>query len=202
MIFIDPGHGDQGGDFGAVGSDGTREADIALKVGKIAKKLLLKDGYKVIMSREKETSAFKIYSDSLGDLPYRVELANSQDCDLFISIHCNAATSQQASGTEIFYYSSYGQKLAQKIMNEVLYLQKQKVKKAQSQDDKELWQFPNRGLKNGSFYVLTNTDMPAVLIETLFLSNKYDLKLLKNKDFQYLYGMAIAAGVKKYFEGK
>ena len=201
-IFIDPGHGDRGGDFGAVGSDGTREADIVLEISKIAKKLLEKEGYEVHLSREKEVSDFKIYSDSLGDLPYRTEKANNLEADLFISIHCNAATSYSACGTEIFYYSTYGQSLAYKILNEVLYLQKVKIKKAQSQEERKLWAFPNRGLKIGSFYVLTNTDMPAVLIETLFLTNTYDLQLLKNKDFKYMYGMAIANGVKSYFKGK
>ena len=100
-IFIDPGHGDIGKDFGAIGKDGTREADIALSIGKTAKTLLEKDGYKVYMSREKEMSGNPLYSQSLGDLPYRTKAANDAGCDLFISIHCNASSNSAGNGTEI-----------------------------------------------------------------------------------------------------
>jgi len=201
-IFIDPGHGDQGGDYGAIAKDGTRESDIALKIADITGEYLKEKDYKVHLSRDKKTSTYPIYSDSLGDLPYRAEKANDLKCDLFISIHCNSASNQEAYGTEIFYSSSNGKKLSKCILNEVLYLQKQKLKKYKADKRKSyIWNFPNRGIKKGNFYVLTATDMPAVLIETLFLSNPEDLELLKNREFQTFYAFAIANGIEKYFEG-
>jgi len=204
-IFIDPGHGDTGKDFGAIGSDGTREADIALGIGKTAKTLLEKDRYKVYMSREKEISGNPLYSQSLGDLPYRTQAANNMECDLFISIHCNASNNSTANGTEIYHYpgSIEGEKLAKAILNEVLYLQK--IKREKHKADKtllNLWDFTNRGVKEASYYVLDNTDMPAVLCETLFMSNPDDLKLLKTSEFQTAYAQAIASGVNKYFNVK
>jgi len=199
-IFIDPGHGDQGGDFGAIGKDGTREADIVLEIAKIAKEYLQEKGYTVLLSRDKKTSTYPIYSESLGDLPYRVDRANYLKADLFVSIHCNAAVSPEANGTEIFYTSSQGQNLSKCILNEVLYLQKQKKKRYAADKNKvNLWNFLNRGLKQGSFYVLSKTNMPAVLIETLFMSNPEDLQLLKSKEFQVFYAFAIANGIEKYF---
>ncbi len=194
-IFIDPGHGDQGGDFGAIASDGTREADVTLDIAKKLKNLLTGKKFQVYMSRERETNDLPIYNDNLGDLPYRVDRANKLKADLFVSIHCNAAVSE-AAGTEIFYCSGSkeGQKLAKAILNEVLYLQKIKVEK-----NGELWDFPNRGIKTGRYYVITKTSMPAVLIETLFLTNPFDLKLLKTKKFRQFYAMAIANGIGKYF---
>lgn len=201
-IFIDPGHGDQGGDFGAIAKDGTREADIVIEIAKITKEYLKEKGYEVYLSRDKQTSIYPIYSDKLGDLPYRADRANYLKADLFVSIHCNSVVSSEANGTEIFYTSSQGQKLAKNILNEVLYLQKLKKKRYTADKNKlNLWSFLNRGVKQESFYVLNNTDMPAVLIETLFLSNPEDLTLLKSKEFQVYYAMAIANGIEKYFEG-
>jgi N-acetylmuramoyl-L-alanine amidase len=198
-IFIDPGHGDQGGDFGAIAKDKTREADIVLEIARIAKEYLKEKGYEVYLSREKKISTYPIYSESLGDLPYRADRANYLKADLFISIHCNAASSSEANGTEIFYTSSSGQKLAKDILNEVLYLQKLKKKRYTADKNKvNLWSFLNRGVKQGSFYVLNNTDMPAILIETLFLSNSEDLELLKSREFQCFYAFAIANGIEKY----
>jgi N-acetylmuramoyl-L-alanine amidase len=198
-IFIDPGHGDTGKDFGAIAKDGTREADIVLEIAKITKEYLKKKGYDVYLSREKETSIYPIYNNDLGDLPYRTDRANYLKANLFVSIHCNAVVSPEANGTEIFYASSQGQRLAKCILNEVLYLQKQKKKRYISDKNKvNLWNFSNRGVKKDSLYVLNNTDMPAVLVETLFLSNPEDLELLKSREFQTFYALAIANGIEKY----
>jgi N-acetylmuramoyl-L-alanine amidase len=203
-IYIDPGHGDIGGDFGAIGADGTREGDIALAIAEILKGYLIADGYQVFMSREKETSDFPIYSESLGDLPSRVQGANNADCDLFISIHCNAGDGG-ADGTEIYHCpgSTEGEKLAKAILNEVLYLQGIKKNKYKASNNLfNLWNFPNRGVKEANFYVLTNTSMTAVLCETLFISNSDDLKLLKDREFQLFYASAIESGINEYFNIK
>lgn len=202
-IFIDPGHGDRGGDYGAIAKDKTRESDITLSIADFTKKYLEEMDYEVYLSREGFVSSYSIASETLGDLPYRVRDANDSMSDLFISIHCNSATSPSANGTEIYYTSSEGKRLSKCILNEVLYLQKLKLKRYKVNEHlSTLWGFTNRGIKEGSFYVLTNTDMPAILIETLFLSNTEDLELLKKKEFQVFYAMAIANGIEKYFQGK
>jgi len=203
-IYIDPGHGDQGKDFGAIGSDGTREGDIALDIAEMTKEYL-EENYQVFLSRQGDMTSFPISNNDLGDLPSRVQDANKKECDLFISIHCNGNDNTSASGTEIYHCpgSTEGEKLARAILNEVLYLQK--VKKGRYKNDKNLsnlWDFTNRGIKEADYYVLTNTDMTAVLCETLFMSNKEDLKLLKNSEFQAMYAFAIAMGVNKYFDVK
>ncbi len=204
-IYIDPGHGDIGKDFGAIGSDGTREADIALTIAVLAKKNLETNGYEVFLSRQGDMTSFPISSSKLGDLPSRTQDANKKECDLFISIHCNANDNASASGTEIYHCpdSAGGKKLAKAILNEVLYLQK--IKKGKYKTDKtllNLWDFTNRGVKEADYYVLINTDMTAVLCETLFMSNPDDLKLLKTLEFQAAYAQAITSGVNKYFNVK
>ncbi len=204
-IYIDPGHGDQGKDFGAIGPDGTREADIALTIAVFTKKNLETNGYEVFLSRQGDVTSFPISSSKLGDLPSRAQDANKKECDLFISIHCNANDNTSANGTEIYHCpgSIEGEKLAKTILNEVLYLQK--IKKEKYKADKallNLWDFTNRGVKEASYYVLTNTDMAAVLCETLFMSNQDDLKLLKTSEFQTAYAQAIVSGINKYFNVK
>ena len=90
VVVLDAGHG--GGDPGNLGN-GYREKDIALKVTlEIGKALEQNDNIKVIYTRKK---------DVFIELHERANIANKADADLFVSIHCNAHSSQ-ASGTETF----------------------------------------------------------------------------------------------------
>jgi len=196
-VFIDPGHGDAGGDMGAVGSGQIKEADINLSIALILRDKL-KSNYHVIMSRDTQKGTLPISSDSLGDLPARVDAANRNKADIFISIHCNSFSSPDVEGTEILYYngSVEGKKLASLIMSEVLSLQKRKIEDTKS----NWWKFANRGVKTSdNLYVLKNTSMPAVLCETLFLSNNTNLQLVQNKVFHEVYATAIKTAVDKYF---
>lgn len=166
-IFINPGHG--GSDPGACGN-GLKEADVALKIGRRVEGYLRAVGYDV-----------KLFQyDGLGEI---CADANAWKADLFVSIHCNAATGN-AKGTET--YSSGGAKstrLAECI-------QAQLVKSLP---------VVNRGVKVGErLYVLKNTDAPAVLVETAFIDNPDDAKLLVDREDDF--ARAIARGVTDYFQ--
>lgn len=169
-IFINPGHGGQ--DCGACGN-GLREADVALNIGKLVADYLRAVGYDV-----------KLFQ--YGGVDYDLETictdANSFKADLFVSIHCNAATGN-AKGTETYCCrgATAGRKLAEAIHKQIT----------------SSLPIVNRGVKEAGFYVLNYTDMPAVLVETAFIDNVDDAKLLRDKQDDF--ARAIARGITDYY---
>lgn len=162
-IFINPGHC-VGVDSGAVGN-GLIEAEVALNIGRLLEKYLQAVGF--------ETKVFQY--DGLRAI---ANDANSWGADLFISIHCNAANTAAANGTETFYWNEgEGKKLAAKIHNQLVNSLK----------------LANRNIKAANFTVLGATNMPAVLVETAFITNPFDAKVLANSQDEI--ARAIARGV-------
>lgn len=172
-ICIDAGHG--GKDSGAVGN-GLQEKDIVLSIAKMLKSMLIEKSFKICMTRE---------DDTFVDLKDRCIIANKVKADIFVSIHCNSAENKSAYGFEIYHSqgSINGQKLAADI-------------KLSINENKELIR-TDRGIKTANFTVLTNTNMPAVLIETAFISNIEDGKILKAKQSEF--ATAICKGICSYF---
>lgn len=171
-IMINPGHG--GNDPGACGN-GLREVDVVLKIGKRVESYLHAVDYDVKLLQ---------YGGVDGDLYTICDSANAWNADLFVSIHCNAGG---GTGTETFYYeySTAGKKLAACI-------QRQVVTSLGTYD---------RGLKtkiSGSYdsYVTKYTNMPAVLVETAFIDNPADAKLLVEREDDF--AKAIARGITDY----
>lgn len=178
-VFINPGHCPEV-DPGAVGPAGTHEADVVKIVGDLVAMYLKKAGCEV-----------KVVQDD--SLAYISDCANEFKADVFISIHCNAAATNNATGAEI--WTSPGQtqadELANCIMDEVeeafpdLY-----IRADYSDGDVD---------KESNFWVLVRTDMPAVLIELGFISTPYEEQWL-NQDFnQDIYAKAIARGITDYW---
>jgi N-acetylmuramoyl-L-alanine amidase len=95
-VVLDPGHG--GRDPGAVGPSGTFEKDRTLEIALLARDLMAiqTPGLRVVLTRT---------DDRYVSLGARTRLANSEQADLFISIHCNAATRRDAAGFETFFLS-------------------------------------------------------------------------------------------------
>ena len=176
MVFINAGHSPNGHpDPGACSrSTGLRECDVALNVGELVAKYLNAVGI--------ETVVFQ--NDSLSEVCSR---ANSLEADLFISIHCNSVESPYAEGTETWYCSGSedGRLLAECIQDQIV----------------DSMSTVDRGIKEAvpgknGLYVLTNTDMPAVLVELAFISNEDDEKILRNNQDDF--ARAIARGVTDY----
>ena len=165
-IFINPGHG--GNDCGAVGN-GLKERDVVLNIGKRVENYLRAVGYDV-----------KLFQyDGLAEI---CADANAFGADLFVSIHCNAATGK-AQGTETYHF--YGSNDSRRL---AVLIQRQIVNSIA---------VANRGVKEAGFYVLANTDMPAVLVETAFIDNPQDAALLKEREDDF--AKAIARGISDYF---
>ncbi len=166
-IGIDYGHTLKGYDTGAVGN-GLKEQDITREVGKIVTSKLRALGHIVI---ECTIDSANSVNESLS---YRVNKANSNNVDLFISIHVNAGGGQ---GTEIYTYNKETLKEAQGILKNMSALG-----------------FNNRGIKDGSnLYVIRNTKVKAMLIE-LFFIDSIDVELYKKVGAERL-ANAIVKGI-------
>ena len=176
LIFINPGHAPNGDpDPGAVnGLTGLRECDVAFNIGMAVSGYLQAAGYETVVMQ----------SDSLSSV---CENANSLPADLFVSIHCNAAANPDAQGAETWYChnSVAGEKLAMLIQGQLV----------------NALPVVGRGIKEATpgrngLYVLTNTDMPAVLVETAFISNADDEAMLESSQDDF--ARAIARGISDY----
>ncbi len=174
-ITIDPGHG--GNEAGAIGCLGDLEKDINLEFAKYLKDELKDRGAIVSMTRN---------DDSSIDLNERVEFSNSENTEIFISLHGNALPDGQDPiknfGTEIYYYYNQAKPLADWIMNAMV---------------NELG-VNNHGIKQQSFAVIRNTNALSLLIEIGYLINPSDNANMINKDFQKKTAKAIADGIENY----
>lgn len=184
-ICGDPGHG-YGGNFafhdpGAIGPTGVRECDVTLAIWLNLKPKLEYSGLNVILTRESDVA---LGDSENADLQARCNIANNAGANLFISIHCNSAADESGHGTETYCYKfgGEGEKLAnaiQKRLNSEIAL-------------------TNRGVKEGNFAVLRNTNMSAVLVETAFISNPAEEKILADSNWQEKFADAIGAGICDY----
>ena len=180
-ITIDAGHNYDGMDKGAHTADGSvHEEEITWRVADKLRVLLESKGYKVLMTRSELTSSIA-NSSTVDSLQARVDMANSSDSDLFISVHCNMGGGR---GTETYCFSKggYAERLAKLVQKHI----KEKVGTY------------DRGVKTANFYVIKNTAMPAILIETGFLDNAGDLAVLNSEDGQQKYAEAICDAVCEY----
>ena len=176
-VVIDPGHG--GPDSGAIGIGGLRETDVVLDVSKVVTNILKKKGVKVKMTRTNEIDL---------DLGPRVSMANNTKADIFVSIHANASVGKKRNinGLETFYYSGWkGRLLAEKI-------QKQIIKVSPGS--------PDRGVRRGSYFVIKQTNMPAVLVEIGFVTGKLDARRLEKSSHRKRVAYAIAKGILEYLK--
>ncbi len=171
-VCVDPGHG--GYDPGAVGY--VVEKHVNLEVALKLKRLLEADGARVVMTRSGD------YYVSLAERAY---IANAAGCDIFVSIHANAAYSRAARGFEVYHYpgSYWGSRLASLVYQEVL----------------DMVPVDGRGVKSAKFYVLRHTRMPAILVELGFVTNPYDAMLLASEESQWAYALGILYGIQRYF---
>lgn len=170
-VFIDPGHG--GYDPGAL-RNGLQEKDIVLAISKRLGVILNSYGISVKYSRE---------TDTFIDLDPRAQQANNWGANLFVSIHANSATAS-ASGTECYTKPAADSKTKQLSAN---------VAKSISSK----LGIPNRGHKEEVWRVLMSSNMPAILVETAFITNSGDANLLKNRQDDF--ANAIANEILNYY---
>jgi len=216
-IVIDAGHG--GKDPGTIGKSGLREKDVNLDIAKRLSKLLRSEGVTVIMTRS---------NDTFISLERRVGIANNAKADLFVSIHSNASRVRSLNGLEVYYISPYindSKRAFSCAQNFTLDLDRSCFISSPSLNLKAtLWDMINTsnraesvrlsrevcsiidknmntkviGVKGAGFYVLKGVHMPAVLIETGFLSNAHEERLLKNAYYRQQITESIGQGISRY----
>lgn len=172
-IVIDPGHG--GNDPGAISDRGEKEKDYTLDISLKLKKLLENAGKKVILTRS---------SDETVSLPRRVEIANSSQADLFISIHLNAFSRPYANGIETYYHKPIDKALA-------VYLHKEMAKS---------FGLRNNGIKEARMYVNRYAEMPTALVEPLYISNPREYHLINDNSFREKIAETLYIGITKYLQ--
>ncbi len=190
-IVIDPGHG---GEDNGTHSSYSKEKDITLSIAKKVAQQLSSKGYKVIMTRN---------SDKTVELASRPAVIAKYGADMFISIHANSAK-RSISGIETFILapagtsSTYTKKIVQTWENGNLYDLNNAKLGYEIQKSLDKLGREDRGLKHARFAILRKATKPAVLIETGFLSNKGEEKLLASSSYQNSIAKCIAAGVTSY----
>lgn len=178
-VIIDAGHG--GADNGC-SRNGILEKDINLAIAKRVQGKLEDMGYQVIMIREEDTYVAK---------EDRVKYANECQADIYVSIHQNASEDVNVSGMEVWYKGDDEQRDNKRLAQ----LIQQQIVKSTGALEREL-----RG--DADFHVTGSTSMPACLVETGFLSNAGERKLLLTEEYQEQIASGIVQGIDYYFHPK
>lgn len=183
-ITLDAGHG--GSDPGAIGAKGTKEKDITLKITKKVEELLKKKGAKVSMTRVTDVDVYGVDATDVQELQARVDVAESNSADLFVSLHINASVNKDVGGFSSYYYPKTSQdaKAASSVQN--------RMTSGFGLDD--------LGIRQANFYLNKRSSMPSTLIEMAFVTNAREEKLLNSNWFQSKLAKAIADGIEDYFK--
>jgi len=197
VIVLDPGHG--GRDPGAIGRGGTREKDVTLATCLAIRDQMAGSDLAVILTRD---------SDHFLSLTERVEIAHQHRADLFVSIHADAAPNLRARGLSAYTLSEeasdslakaiaeqenavddlYGldlsdtdQHTAAILLDLALRIAREDSRRAQRhivQGVASDWPLLDNPRRSANFAVLRSGEIPSVLVETGFLSNPEDERLL------------------------
>ncbi|MFK8183485.1 MAG: N-acetylmuramoyl-L-alanine amidase [Phormidesmis sp.] len=169
-VVLDPGHG--GRDPGAVGINGLQEKQVVNDITPRVAEILREQGANVVLTRS---------SDVEVDLAPRVQIAERANASIFVSIHANAISMSRpdVNGLETFYASDAGQRLANTVHAVVL---------------NEMG-MRDRRVRSARFYVIRRTSMPAILIETGFVTGAEDAPNLANPAWRERMAQSIAKGI-------
>jgi len=215
-VVVDPGHG--GNDPGAIGRTGLREKDVNLDIARRLAALLESEGVNVVMTRN---------TDRFIPLGTRVQITNNSKADLFVSIHSNANHTRSLNGFEVYYVASSlndakralfaarnanlnldGASFASRSVDlkamlwdmiytydraESIQLAKNICKSVGSNMDVRVI-----GIKDARYAVLRGSRIPAVLIETGFVSNYNEERMLKNGFYRQKIAESIMEGLSDY----
>ncbi len=186
LIILDAGHG--GRDPGTILRK-AREKDINLQVAEKVKKGLEKNGIRVIMTRSSDSNLLEESNNKKfqqqESLIKRVSIANQSNGAALISIHVNASDNENHFGPQTYYREGAvrGKELAEIIQEELV-----KIRPS------------HRRALVGDYFILDNSNIPAVLIELGFITNDQERELLIKKSYQQLQADAIVSGILRYLK--
>ena len=212
-IIVDAGHG--GHDTGAIGPRGVREKDVTLAMALRLAQKLRAAGFEVVLTRS---------DDRYLRLEERTAIANMARGDLFVSIHANAHPRRDRSGVETYFLNVTDDRYARRLAareNGVVERDESPpgVKRILTDLDARASAGPSRalaqlvqrevtsrvrqsqgsvrdlGVKNALFYVLLGARMPAVLVETAFISNREEERRLASPAYQQIVADGVTRAV-------
>ncbi len=174
LVVLDPGHG--GKDSGAPGLGGLLEKDVVLPISTKVARILEQNGVQVVLTRD---------ADFFVELQGRVDIAKRVNATLFVSIHANSVDNRpDVNGLEVYYYDS-GYGLAETVRQTIL---------------QNISTLNNRGTRKARFYVLRKNSMPAILVETGYMTGREDNPRLGSSEYQSRMAEGIARGVLNYLK--
>lgn len=184
-VIIDAGHGgiDSGARYNSL-----LEKDITLALSMKLGEILTEQGASVLYTREGDIDYYtKGKGGKRNDLLKRIELINQSRADAFVSIHCNAAKVAQWSGSQVFYNPKLeANRLIAENMQTLLKNFPPNNKRLAKQDLKIL--------------ILNSAEIPGVLVETGYLSNRNEATLLSDTQYQKEMALQIAKSLSHYFK--
>lgn len=189
VMVVDSGHG--GMDSGAIGRDGTREADITLKIGKQIKRSAEKQGISVVMTRQEEGGLCQNDEkwSKIGDMKERKRIIADSPADIVLSIHLNSFEQDKSvHGAQVFYPKEITGDLKEKN-EEIAKVIQMKLNQKINTGKKRIV------LPKDKLYLFRDAQVPMVLIECGFLSNDNDLNNLKDSNFQQKIADTIVEGI-------
>ena len=178
IVVIDPGHGgmDAGANFGDI-----KESDINLEISFKLKEVFEENGYKTILTRENNDSLCDDEFIKKEDMSKRVEIINTSNASLCISIHLNSYMDERYSGAQVFYSDANekNQLLADSIQNSIINLLANTNRKI---------------VKRDNILLLNKVSIPCVIVECGFLSNIKERQLLLDYNYQMMLAYSIFYG--------
>ena len=214
-IVLDPGHG--GRDPGAIGVGGVAEKDIVLSVAKkLARKLKSEMGVQVVLTRN---------DDRFVALEDRTALANSEDADLFISLHVNASPNADTRGIETYYLDNTTDEAAIRLaarengtsrrnISDLQFILSDMTQNMKLEDSitlahrlqgaliggmgKLMSDVRDLGVKKALFYVLVGARMPSVLVEMFFITNRLEARAMNQESYQDALVESLYEGIQKF----
>jgi len=192
IVILDPGHG--GEDPGAVSKySGIKEKDVNLKIALKAKKLLEREGYKVILTREEDKLEYlpetrNITEKRRQDLNRRKKMMDEAGADIVVSIHLNMFEQAKYYGAQTFFPpgSPESQRLAMCIQKSLKELVDPTNERAAAS-------------KKEPIIILKDYKTTTTIVECGFLSNPDEEKKLALDGHQEKLAFAIKEGIKEYF---
>lgn len=190
LVVVDPGHGGIDPGTCSIYKEGFYEKDINLDIGLKLRTFLENSGVSVIMTRETDTEVYKSaiynYNENVRERP---RIANNNNAALFISIHVNAYDTkllggENYNGTEIYYFGRTHGDYTDKQFAAMM---------GQAVDIKTDTKY--NGTRKKDLGVLRLARMPALLIETAYLTNKKDHERLESNEFRTAMSEGIHDGI-------
>jgi N-acetylmuramoyl-L-alanine amidase len=178
LIVLDPGHG--GSDRGSI-HGGLEEAVVNLDISRRLRDLLIARGWQVRMTHERDVDVYQPNDSAHDELQARDDIANQGGARMFVSIHSNAFINSGPYGTTTYYSKPMDVPLALAI--------ERQLADDGTKDD---------GMIKAHYYVTLHAVMPAVLVETAFLSNPSDNALLSSPAWRQKVAELIANGIDRY----